>query len=109
MMFTVLNHLIQNALAFCPPGRELIEIDADEIRKSDAGDTIRITVVDNGPGIAEENKEKIFEPFFTSRADGTGLGLAIVRQIITEHDGEITVDGSLLGGARFSVYLPLPS
>lgn len=109
MMFTVLNHLIQNALAFCPPGRELIEIDADEIRKSDAGDTIRITVVDNGPGIAEENKEKIFEPFFTSRADGTGLGLAIVRQILTEHDGEITVDGSLLGGARFSVYLPLPS
>ncbi|SHO50476.1 two-component system sensor histidine kinase NtrB [Desulfopila aestuarii] len=109
MMFTVLSHLIQNALAFCPPGRELIEIDADEIKLSDSGDTIRITVVDNGPGVTEENRDKIFEPFFTSRADGTGLGLAIVRQIITEHDGEITVDSGLLGGARFNVYLPLPS
>jgi len=109
MMFTVLNHLIQNALAFCPPGRELIEIDADEIKQRDSGDTIRITVIDNGPGVPEENREKIFEPFFTSRADGTGLGLAIVRQIVAEHEGEITVNNSPLGGARFDVYLPLPS
>lgn len=109
MMFTVLNHLIQNALAFCPPGRELIEVDADEIKGNDSSDTILITVSDNGPGVPAENMEKIFEPFFTSRADGTGLGLAIVRQIIEEHEGEITVDESPLGGARFNVYLPLPS
>lgn len=109
MLFTVLNHLIQNALVFCPPGRELIEVNADEIKDSGPTDLVLITVSDNGPGVAEENIEKIFEPFFTSRADGTGLGLAIVRQIVEEHEGEIRVDRSPQGGARFSVYLPLPS
>jgi len=109
MIFTVLNHLIQNGLAFCPPGRELVEIDADEWNDGNAAEAVLITVSDNGPGVQAENEEKIFEPFFTSRADGTGLGLAIVRQIIEEHEGEITIDRSPLGGAKFNVLLPLPS
>lgn len=106
---TVLNHLIQNGMAFCPPGREIIEVEAEEVKGGEAGDTIKISVSDNGPGVSEENKEKIFEPFFTSRADGTGLGLAIVLQIIEEHGGSITIDSSTSGGARFIVSLPLPS
>ncbi len=84
-MFTVFNHLIQNALAFCPPGEELIRIEAREIRDAKEGDLSEITVTDNGPGIDKEIQDKIFEPFFTSRADGTGLGLAIVKQTIEEH------------------------
>lgn len=109
LMFTVLNHLIQNGLSFCPPGHERIEVEAGEIKSGDAADAISIAVSDNGPGVPEEHLDKIFEPFFTTRADGTGLGLAIVRQIIEEHDGAITVDRSALGGARFTVFLPLPS
>lgn len=109
MMLTVLNHLIQNGLAFCPPGRELIEIDAYEMKDNGGTDMVHITVSDNGPGVPEENLDKIFEPFFTSRADGTGLGLAIVRQVLEEHEGWVTVDRSHLGGARFTLSMPLPS
>jgi signal transduction histidine kinase len=101
--------LIQNGLSFCPPGSEYIEIEAVEIKSGDAADAISISISDNGPGVPEEHLDKIFEPFFTSRADGTGLGLAIVRQIVEEHDGAITVERSGLGGARFTVFLPLPS
>lgn len=108
-IYTVLNHLIQNGMAFCPPGKEVIEIEAKEMKNGDAGDTIQISVSDNGPGVPDEEKEKIFEPFFTSRADGTGLGLAIVRQIIEEHGGDIDVGSSSSGGAKFTVSLPLPS
>jgi two-component system sensor histidine kinase PilS (NtrC family) len=108
-MFTVLNHLIQNGMAFCPPGRELIEVEAEEVKHGDAGDTISISVSDNGQGVPRDDREKVFEPFFTSRADGTGLGLAIVKQIIEEHGGTIHIDSSSSGGAKFIVDLPLPS
>lgn len=106
---TVLNHLIQNGMAFCPPGREIIEVEAEEVKGGESGDTIKISVSDNGPGVPENNREKIFEPFFTSRADGTGLGLAIVLQIVEEHGGSITIESSSSGGACFIVSLPLPS
>jgi two-component system sensor histidine kinase PilS (NtrC family) len=107
-IFTVLNHLIQNGIAFCPPGKEVIEISVKEVR-SEMGDTLCILVDDNGEGVPEENRDKIFEPFFTSRADGTGLGLAIIWQIMEEHGGTIAVDRNPGGGARFIVTLPLPS
>lgn len=109
LMFTVFTHLIQNALSFCPPGNEHIQINAREIKEGDAADFISISVSDNGPGVADDCLENIFEPFFTSRADGTGLGLAIVRQIIEEHDGDIRVDRSIFRGAKFTILLPLPS
>jgi len=67
-----------------------------------------IEVSDNGPGVAEELKEKIFAPFFTTRENGTGLGLAIVSQIVHSHGGEIYVNNQTNGGAIFSVRLPLP-
>jgi two-component system sensor histidine kinase PilS (NtrC family) len=108
-MFTVFNHLIQNALAFCPPGEEVIIIETRELRDSRDGDIIEIIVSDNGPGIDKDAQEKIFEPFFTTRADGTGLGLAIVRQTIEEHSGSITIGRSKEGGASFTIILPFPS
>ncbi|MDD3815858.1 MAG: ATP-binding protein [Desulfocapsaceae bacterium] len=107
-IFTVLNHLIQNALPFCPQGAELIKIEAEELNLSESQGEIILQVSDNGTGIEEENREKIFEPFFTRRVDGTGLGLAIVKQIVMAHHGTIEVDRSDLGGALFTVHLPLP-
>ena len=105
----VLMHFITNAMAFCPPAQENIIIEAEEIRSNNDSDTVRVAVHDNGPGVSEKLLEKIWEPFFTSRADGTGLGLAIVKQIIDEHQGSLDVKRSNLGGATFSFVLPLPN
>jgi two-component system, NtrC family, nitrogen regulation sensor histidine kinase NtrY len=71
------------------------------------GDGARIEVEDDGPGIAASMRGRIFDPYFTTKADGTGLGLAIVKKIVVEHGGEIEADKSLrLGGARFVLHLP---
>ncbi len=107
-LFTILNHLLQNALAFTPLGDEKIRIKAMEIKADNGEENIQITVEDNGPGITPGKEEKIFEPFYTRRIDGTGLGLAIVKQMIAEHSGSIEVDKSPLGGAKFTVSFPLP-
>jgi two-component system sensor histidine kinase PilS (NtrC family) len=107
-MFTVFSHLIHNAILHCPPGREQIEIEAESRPAPDDQEMIVISISDNGPGVPEDNREKIFEPFYTTRADGTGLGLAIARQTVREHRGTIAVDAGRLGGARFTIQLPLP-
>lgn len=77
-----------------------------------AGDRVLLTIDDDGPGIAAEDRERVFERF--SRLDpgrsrlqgGTGLGLALVRRIVDAHGGSIVVGDSPLGGARFTVSLP---
>ncbi len=107
-MFTVFTHLILNGLAFCPPGKERITIQAREINDRAQQEAIEISIHDNGPGIAENLQEQIFEPFFTTRAEGTGLGLAIVKQTLTEHQGSIDVGCGKSGGAIFTITLPLP-
>jgi signal transduction histidine kinase len=68
-----------------------------------------LLVEDDGPGIPVERRGRVFDPYFTTKADGTGLGLAIVKKIVVEHGGVIEVGASeLLSGARFSVRLPGP-
>jgi two-component system sensor histidine kinase PilS (NtrC family) len=107
-IFTVISHLLHNALPFCPQGAEVIRIEAEELNLAENQDEIILRIGDNGTGIEEESREKIFEPFFTKRVDGTGLGLAIVKQIVVAHHGTIEVGRSELGGALFTVHLPLP-
>jgi two-component system NtrC family sensor kinase len=67
-----------------------------------------ITVDDEGPGVPEDRREKIFEPFYTTKPEGvgTGLGLAISHTILREHKGSLRVTRSPLGGARFEARLP---
>jgi nitrogen-specific signal transduction histidine kinase len=66
---------------------------------------LEITVSDNGPGIPDDLKERIFEPFVSASQKGTGLGLAITKQIVTAHRGSIDVK-SFPGGTNFIVCLP---
>ncbi|MBS2016509.1 MAG: HAMP domain-containing protein [Deltaproteobacteria bacterium] len=67
----------------------------------------RIVVEDDGPGIADSVRGRIFDPYFTTKSDGTGLGLAIVKKVVVEHGGEIEATKShRLGGARFVLHLP---
>jgi two-component system NtrC family sensor kinase len=67
---------------------------------------VRVTFSDSGSGIPVESLEKIFEPFYTTKARGTGLGLAITRQIIEQHHGEIHIDSVVGVGTRVTVTLP---
>jgi len=106
-LFTVINHLITNGLAFCQPGNEYLEITAKNKMGPEQTEMSCITVNDNGPGIEMDQIRQVFEPFFTTRPDGTGLGLAIVKQIIEAHNGFITVTKAHPHGASFSVFLPL--
>jgi two-component system, NtrC family, sensor kinase len=72
------------------------------------GTTLRIVVEDDGPGIADEVKDRLFEPFVTTKdvGAGTGLGLAVCRGIVEGAGGEIAVDGAFAAGARFVIRLP---
>ena len=107
-LFTVFSHLINNAVVQCPTGQEKIKITAREQEDADGQVNIVIEIGDNGPGIPVHLREKVFEPFYTSRADGTGLGLAIVRQTIYEHQGIIEIGSCEPCGTRFTIQLPLP-
>src|SRR5687767_10858510 len=98
-------------------GHGRIEISARVVRTADDGallpdghlpvPTVLVDVVDDGPGMSADVAEKIFNPFFTTKAQGSGLGLAIVRKIVDAHEGRIdmaTADGR---GTRFRVTLPV--
>jgi len=77
------------------------------VRATNENDGARIEVDDDGPGISESTRGRIFDPYFTTKADGTGLGLAIVKKIVVEHGGEIEATKSQrLGGACFVLHLP---
>jgi signal transduction histidine kinase len=68
---------------------------------------VEISVTDNGPGIAEENIERILEPLFTTKSFGTGLGLPAVQKIMEQHGGGLDVKSKPGEGARFTAWMPL--
>jgi nitrogen fixation/metabolism regulation signal transduction histidine kinase len=65
-----------------------------------------LEVRDNGPGIPKEVRERVFDPYYTTKSDGTGLGLAIVKKIVLEHEGEIVCTEAAEGGAALQIWLP---
>ncbi|HEY5619029.1 MAG TPA: ATP-binding protein [Vicinamibacterales bacterium] len=67
----------------------------------------RVMVDDNGPGISESDRERVFQPFFTTRSRGTGLGLAVVQKIVVTHNGRVTVGTSSSGGASIEIVFPV--
>jgi len=71
------------------------------------GERIALTVEDNGPGFPDELRERMFEPYATTKPRGTGLGLPVVKKIVEEHHGEIEVSNLEGGGARICVRLPI--
>lgn len=103
----VLVNLVRNSLdalneADCSEGQIVISA-----RKEDS--CLKISVADNGPGISEENREHLFDAFFTTRPQGVGLGLSICRRIATAHGGGLKYEPRPGGGSRFTLGLPLES
>jgi PAS domain S-box-containing protein len=102
------GNLIRNAAEACEAaGRTpMIGIAA---QADTSGDMTIIAVEDNGPGIAEADRARIFQPFFTTRSRGSGLGLSIVQKIVLHHNGRVSVDSAATGGARIQLTLPRAS
>jgi len=97
-----LLNLLRNALEACREEAGTVAVDVD------AGDgELRISVSDSGPGVPEELIPRLFDPFFTTKESGMGMGLATVHRIATEHGGTVEVGRSRLGGARFTLRVPL--
>jgi signal transduction histidine kinase len=82
---------------------------ASIVRVATAGHngTVSLIVEDTGPGVSQDVLPRLFEPYFTTKADGLGVGLSISRSIVESHGGSIDVANLPKGGARFSVTLPL--
>ena len=103
-----LLNLARNAAEACVGaangGRVLLR---GEVLRHDENGIQKITVFDNGPGIAAANLPKLFRPFFTTKAKGTGLGLAVVQKIIVQHGGKVVARNRTEGGAAFIVTLPV--
>jgi two-component system sensor histidine kinase FlrB len=98
-----LQNLIHNALTV-KLKHALITVAAS--RQSDNPDWVDLSVTDNGPGIKNENLNRIFEPFYTTKCNGTGLGLAVVRSVAQSHQGKVQVTNLVDGGACFTLSLP---
>jgi two-component system sensor histidine kinase HydH len=96
-MEQVLGNLLENGLQAGPPVSARVAVD---------GRRLLFEVADSGPGVPPEDRERIFEPFFTQKTRGTGLGLAVVKRVVELHGGAITVDEAPGGGARFRVWVP---
>jgi signal transduction histidine kinase len=81
------------------------------VRARTHGDRVRIEIEDDGPGVAPQVLDRLFEPFVTTKdvGEGTGLGLAVCRGLVESAGGEVSLDPSYVGGARFTVVLPAAS
>jgi len=97
----VLLNLALNAIEATPAGKRVV------LRAEQEARHCRFVVDDEGPGVDTADRDKIFDPFYTTRAEGTGLGLSVVQQLVHGHEGDVVVETSPLGGARFTVRLPL--
>jgi two-component system, NtrC family, sensor histidine kinase AtoS len=104
----VWNNLISNAIqAMGQEGGSLI-VKVRQVTTPENLPRVEVVISDTGTGIAEESKERIFEPFYTTNRSGTGLGLPIAKHIITAHRGSIKVT-SVPGGTSFQILLPTAS
>jgi signal transduction histidine kinase len=96
----VVLNLVTNALQMMPSGGSLV----CETRAVSGG-RVELAVRDTGPGVPTDVRDRVFEPFFTTRPDGTGLGLALCREVARQHGGDVTLDPAYGPGATFRLTL----
>lgn len=96
------ENLLLNAIEFAslePPGQVTVAM-------LSRGKNLLIIVDDDGPGVPPEARQRIFQPYHSTKSGGTGLGLALVQRVVTAHGGTVRCEKSPLGGARFVVIVP---
>ena len=100
MVRRALLNLVLNAIDVMPEGGSLV------ITSYDGARGLEIEVADSGPGLSEEDKRRVFEPFYTTKPNGTGLGLAVVYHVAEAHGGTVTAANCPEGGAAFTIKFP---
>jgi signal transduction histidine kinase len=99
----VFINILLNALESMTPGGQI----RLSLRRCGPPPCVETCITDTGAGIPEEDLEKVFEPFFSTKRKGTGLGLAIVHQIVEAHGGDIQVESQQGEGTSFRIILPI--
>jgi len=96
------RNLIGNGIEVMPKGG-IVRVATEIVEQN----WVRIDIADSGPGIPQDVLDKIFTPFYTTKARGTGLGLAVVRKVMDRHNGKVDVETVIGKGTIFKLYLPL--
>jgi signal transduction histidine kinase len=105
----LLLNLLDNAVKYGPQGQTVT------VRAERAGDVVRLTVADEGPGVPPAERERVWEPFYRGRGNGvravggSGIGLAVVRDAVERHGGTAWLDDSAAPGTRVVIELPAPA
>jgi signal transduction histidine kinase len=101
----VFVNLVDNALQAMPAGGHL-SVSIGPGSRGSSDNVVEARVADSGPGISDEHRRRIFDPYFTTKPDGTGLGLAICKRLVTIQHGAIGVESYPGSGTIFKVTLP---
>ena len=101
------SNLLRNALEACT-GASTVPAITVEGQIDRAQKICTVSVRDNGPGFPEHMRDRVFQPFFTTKAQGTGLGLALVQKIVVTHNGRVSAASGPSGGGRITIVLPVP-
>jgi len=100
LLHRALSNLILNAMDAMPKGGSLT------LRSRDDGEMVRMEISDSGGGLTQEECQRLFTPYYTSKQYGTGLGLAIVQSVVSDHGGRIWVESEPEKGATFAIEMP---
>ena len=110
-MSQALSNILLNAIQAMPAGGIIavggsnVRLRPNEVPSLKEGPYVRLFIEDEGPGIPEADRERVFHPYFTTKESGTGLGLATAYSVVQRHGGHIGI-GESRRGARFEIYLP---
>ncbi len=102
----LLHNLIKNSVEAAEPDKPALSFSTRQDMQADLPMLV-LVIGDDGPGLSQEIRSRIFEPYVSTKSKGTGIGLAIVKKIVEEHGGQISVTESACGGAAFELRFPI--
>lgn len=100
-----IEQVVVNLLTNAAEALRHVEVKKISVRTAHEKGSVMIRVGDSGPGVPDELRDKIFDPFYTTKTEGTGIGLSLCQRIIHDHHGTLTVGESMWGGAEFVIAL----